>query len=202
MGEPGGVGHPDGDPLVAVGCPGLGALDVLIDATPANTDVQLRNKVYAARTGGTAQLAQSPGSIARLGEYTYVRTDLGLWNNTEAALWAAKVVELYAFPQVGLADVTMLPGILGEESAALWATLLAWQLYTDVAEVIWAPPDLGAEHTIQGLVRVVGYSHRVTRRSWEHTWQVVAARPWLYTALAFTMGPSGRDTLDSGHILV
>lgn len=175
------------------------AHDVLADANPQKFDLQLRNDVYAANTGGTQQHATSAASVERYGPYQYQRTDLGLASDAQAAQWATQLVALYAFPQVGIDDVELLPA-LDPASWTVWATVLDFALYTDVATITWAPPDL-PDHTITGDVRVVGWKHAITRHRWAVTWNTVAVRPLNQAGVVFTMGPHPNDRLDAGYVL-
>ena len=66
----------------------------------------------AARTGGTTVTAISTSSIERHGfEYDYKRTDLGLKDDVQVGEWANVVLQLYAYPQYALEDVTFRPSI-------------------------------------------------------------------------------------------
>jgi hypothetical protein len=191
-------------PRLTVGCAelavgGVTPYDVLVDATPTNMDLQLRNSVHAARAGGTEQAVASDSSVDRYGVYDFRRTDLGLADDAQVGAWATKVVELYAFPQVALSDVTMLPGV-DAASAAIWSTVLDWQLFTDIVRVRWAPPDLPS-HLVDGQLRVVGWRHAITRGEWAVTWQLVAARPMLAAGAIFHMGAHASDRLDSNFVL-
>jgi hypothetical protein len=188
-------------PRITLGCERVDAdaRDVLIDATPAKLDLQMRNDVVASRTGGTQLREFSQASIDRYGPYGYKRTDLGLADDGQVAQWGALVVQLSAFPQVGIENVTMLPAI-DPRSWEIWATVLDFQAFTDIAEVIWAPPDL-PDHIVDGTTRVVGVKHAITRQQWSVAWQLVAARPISVTGTIFVLGPSATDTLDQGYIL-
>lgn len=172
---------------------------VLIDASPQRFDVQLRNEVFAARSGGTSQQARSQGSVDQYGHYPYKRTDLGLADDVQVATWAQVVVELYAFPQIGVDDLTLWPAI-DSSSWVVWAAVLSWVLFTDIARVVWAPPDL-PDHQIGGDVRVVGFKHSITRARWEVQWQTVAVRPLQLSGIIWTLGPDANDRLDAGYVL-
>jgi hypothetical protein len=188
-------------PRLVVGCEAVDsqARDVLIDASPAKFDLQMRNDVWAARSGGNQQHAFSQSSIDEYGPYGYERTDLGLASDPQVAEWASFVVQLHAFPQVGVQDLTLIPAA-DPQSWELWATVLDWEWFTDVAHIEWAPPDLPA-HIIEGDVRVVGVAHTITRDRWEVAWQTIAARPFAYATNGFRLGPSATDRLDSNFIL-
>ena len=188
-------------PRLVLGCDSLdaAAYDVLVEAHPANLDAQLRNDVRVSRTGGTERHAFSQTSIDNYGAYDFKRTDLGLADDNQVGDWATRVVELYAYPQIGLADVTMLPAV-AESSSALWADVLDWVLYTDLLRVLWAPPGL-PDNQVDALVRVVGYSHRISRARWEVTWQLIAARPISYAGVVFHMGAHAQDKLDAAFVM-
>lgn len=190
------------DPAFTFSCPYITdttGFDVLTDAAPSTLDLQMRNNVYASRSGGIAQQALSQSSIDRYGSYEYKRTDLGLADDALAAEWAEYVVVLYAFPQISLADVTMQPAI-SERSWEAWEGVLGLTLVTDLVRIIWAPPDR-PEDVIDAVSRVVGYSHRFTRGSWEVQWQLVGASALGFSGSVFTMGPHAQDRLDAGYLM-
>ena len=186
-----------GAPYVTLGCD-VG-YDVLVDTTPTALDRQMRNGVYAARTGGTSQQAFSQASIDKYGHYDYNRTDLGLNDDTQVATWATFVVQLYAFPQVTLADVTMQPR-LAAQPWACWRDVLTAKPVTDIVRVHWAPPD-HPTHIIDTTNRIVGTHHAITRGAWEITWQLIAANVSQSAGAVFHMGPHAQDRLDSGYVL-
>jgi len=188
-------------PRIALGCEAVsaGAHDVLTDATPANVDYQLRNDVFAANSGGTQQHVRSLASVDRFGPYGYSRTDLGLNSDQQAAEWAALVVQLYAFPQIAIEDVTISPAI-DQRSWEVFATVLGWAWWTDIARIVWAPPDL-PEHVIDGEARVVGVQHTIDRHRWEIVWSLIAAGLLGESGVVFTMGPHANDHLDTGFVL-
>ena len=186
-------------PVVELGCdPAMH--DVLIDATPHTVDAQVRNRIAAARSGGGGeQVVQSLASIERFGAYEYSRDDLGVETDTLAAKWAADVLLLYAFPILGLDDITMLPGI-ADDSWNVWNDVLEVMLVTDTARVKWAPPDRPTA-IIDHLSRVIGFTHRITRAHWEVTWYLVPADLLGMSGAVFTLGPNPRDRLDAGNVL-
>lgn len=185
------------DPYITLGCD-VG-YDVLVDTTPTALDRQMRNRVSAARVGGTSQLALSQSSIDRYGDYDYNRTDLGLNDDPQVAAWVLLVVQLYAYPQVTLADVTFQPR-LAVEPWKCWKDVLAAQAITDICRVKWAPPD-HPTHVIDTESRIVGFKHSITRAAWEVTWQLVAANVGASAGAIFHMGPHAQDRLDSGFVL-
>jgi hypothetical protein len=184
-------------PVVTLGCD-VG-YDVLTDATPSSIGWQIRNAVYAARTGGTTQTATSPPSIDRFGQYDYTRTDLGLNDDTQVDKWADVVVQLYAYPQVTLDDVTFQPAIADQPWQA-WKDILAVQQVSDIVRVHWAPPDI-PDHARDISSRVVGYQHKITRTQWEMQWNLTAADPMSRLGAIFTIGPDPQDRLDSNFVL-
>jgi len=191
-------------PVLALGCPDLEDVgdtfhDVLVDASPSNLDLQMKNSVYAAREGGTSQHASSSSSLERYGPYEYQRTDLGLATDTQAATWATMVVQLYAFPAVQLEDVTLRPA-LDPAAWEVWNPALAIRMVTDLVRVVWAPPGI-PEHRVDGLLRVVGVSHRITRSEWSIKWELVAASNLASSGFIFTLGPDANDRLDAGFVL-
>lgn len=187
----------DTAPVIELGCDDT-AHDVLTDATPSNLDSTMRNVVRAARTGGTEQVASNPASVNQFGPYEYARTDLGLETDAQAAQWATDVVIVSAFPRVVLRDVTMRPAI-DPASWDLWPLVLEHRFVTDVARIVWAPPDRPAA-VVEALARVVGAEHRITRAAWEVSWQLAVADV-LAGASVFTLGPDEADRLDAGNVL-
>lgn len=190
------------DPVLMFSCPyltGVDGLDVLTDAAPSTLDLQMRNTVYASRSGGTMQTALAQSSIDRYGSYEYKRTDLGLSSDTQAAQWAEYVVVLYAYPQISLSDVTMQPAV-AERSWEPWEGVLGLTMVTDLVRIHWAPPDR-PEDVIDATSRVVGYSHRIARGNWEVQWQLVGASALGLSGSVFTMGPHAQDRLDSGYLM-
>jgi hypothetical protein len=191
-------------PVLELGCDTLEEAgetfyDVLVDAAPSTLDRQMRNAVYAARSGGTAQAAISSSSQSRYGVYDYKRTDLGLETDPQAGEWAETVLVLYAYPQVALENVTLRPAI-EPRSWEVWNPTLALALVSDLVRLKWAPPDIPA-NVIDATARVVGVKHRVTRRAWEVTWQLVAADALTFSGSIFTMGSHANDRLDAGFVL-
>jgi hypothetical protein len=186
-----------GAPYITLGCD-VG-FDVLVDTTPTALDTQMRNAVYATRVGGTSQQAISQASIDKYGKYDYNRTDLGLQDDTQAGQWATAVVQLYAFPQVSLANVIMHPR-LDPAPWACWRDVLAAKMITDIARVVWFPPD-HPTHIVDTTNRIVGFTHEITRASWEVTWQLVAADTAGTAGTEFHMGPHAQDRLDSNFVL-
>jgi hypothetical protein len=189
------------DPVITFSCPWThpAGFDVLTDAAPSTLDLQMRNTVYASRSGGTMQSATSDSSVDRYGSYEYKRTDLGLNSDTQAADWAEYVVVLYAFPQISLADVTMRPAI-EDRSWEVWDGVLGLTMVTDLVRIIWAPPDR-PDDVVDAISRVVGLAHRITRNSWEVQYQLVAASALGFSGSVFTMGPHAQDRLDSGYVM-
>jgi hypothetical protein len=185
-----------GPPAVTVGC-GAGH-DILIDAAPSTIDATLKNAVHATRAGGTNQTALSQSSIDRYGRYDYQRTDLGLADDTQVAKWASAVVQLYAYPTVRLDGITMIPAIAAQPWAA-WNDILGIRSVTDIARVVWAPPDY-PDRVIDTTNRVIGARHLITRNGWEVTWQLVGANPIGVSGALFHMGPHAQDRLDADNV--
>ena len=109
------------------------------------------------------------------------------------------MLTLYAYPQVALKNVTLLPAIT-ETSWALWREVLDLELVTDLVRIRWAPPDR-PENVIDGQSRVVGVKHRITRSAWELEWELVAADPLGLSGTVFTMGAHTNDRLDAGFVI-
>jgi len=188
-------------PAATFGCEHVdgAALDVLVDASPSNLDGQMRNAVFASRSGGTMQTARSESSIERFGQWDFKRTDLGVETDGLAGAWAEYVAVLYAYPQVALADVTAVPAVSARSWDA-WAAVLGLTLIVDLVRIVWAPPDRPTS-VIDTVSRVVGFSHKITAARWEWTPQLIAANALMFSGSVFTMGPHPADLLDSGFVL-
>jgi hypothetical protein len=180
----------------AVGAP---FYDVLIAAQPSARDTQMRNAVHAARKDGETQTVISESSQVRHGVYDYKRTDLALETDTQSAQWAEAVLLLYAYPQITLKNVSMLPGI-AETSWDLWRSALELDLVSDLVRIRWAPPDR-PENVIDLRSRVVGFKHMITRSSWELSWELVGADPLGLSGAVFTLGHHTNDRLDAGYVI-
>jgi hypothetical protein len=185
-------------PVVELGC---GLHDVLVDASPSAIDLQIRNAVIAGRTDGAEHAAvTSEASIARFGRFDFKQTDLGLADEVQVGAWASEVLQLYAFPQVSLADVTARPNV-DPRSWEVWAALLTLKLVSDLVRVAWAPPDDPASMPIDTLARVVGFHYTITHASWEVVLQLVDAQALAWSGAIFTLGPHANSRLDSGFVL-
>jgi hypothetical protein len=183
---------------IVLGCV-PGGHDILIDAAPSTIDRQIRNRVDATRTGGVNQSARSDVSIERFGMYGYNRTDLGLADDSQAATWATRVVELYAYPQVSLAGIVMVPAVAADTVAA-YRQILSIRYVSDIARIFWSPPDI-AEYTVDLLSRVVGVDHRIDRARWETTWQLVQGSTLANAGITFHIGAHANDRLNSNFVL-
>lgn len=193
-----------GAPVLALGCDTLedyaeeGLADILVDVSATSIDYSIRNAIYAARAGGTQQAVSSAGSIARFGKYDYKRTDLGLATDPQVGAWAGAVLNQYAYPHIALDDVTFRP-VLDARSWELYRSTLELRYVSDLVRIVWAPPDR-PDDIVDGLVRVVGHTHRITRGSWETKWTTTSATS-LNTANVFTLGPDAQDRLSAGFVL-
>lgn len=188
-----------GDPVLALGC-GAGLHDVLLDASPSSIDLQIRNAIYASRPDAPVQTAINTASVGRYGRYDYERTDLGVATDTQAGEWARLLLQLYAFPQIALADVTFRPA-LDPQSWQVWSLALGLAFVTDLVRIVWSPPDRPADTPIDTLSRVVGYHHAITRAAWEITWQLIDAESLRAAGTIWTLGPHANDRLDAGFVV-
>jgi hypothetical protein len=192
-------------PVLVLGCPSVPVAgaedfhDVIVDVSPAVIDTQIRNRIAAANTGGTAQHATSTSSIQHYGEYGFSRTDLGMQNDTQAGTWANELLRHYAFPQLELADATLLPGIAPDDDV-VWNALLGARYVSDLVRIVWEPPDLPTNPVDQSS-RIVGSAHTITRARWEVKLQLVATNALQQSGLLFHMGPNANDRLDAGWIM-
>lgn len=190
-------------PVVVLGCDALEEAgddfrDVLVDVSPTSINYEIRNNIYAARTGGSQVNVRSSSSISRFGRYDYQRTDLGLDTDPQVGAWAAAVLNQFAFPQIALDDVTLRPAV-DPSSWTLYRTLLDLRYVEDLVRIVWAPPDI-PENVIDGLVHVVGHTHSISRHVWE-TKYVTASAGALGASSIFTMGADAQDRLDAGYVL-
>jgi hypothetical protein len=158
-------------PVLTVGCsPEVPvAKDIVIDAEVDSNSLSLTNSVTAARTGGTAVTSRSSSSITLYGERGYKRTDLGLNSDPLVAQWASYMLGLHAFPRARLTAVQLVPHF----DDTSWPAVLGIRLALDRVRVLWTPPD--ATVAYDTTARVFGVSHRITRTSWQTTWELAYA---------------------------
>jgi hypothetical protein len=194
-----------GAPVIAVGCPPEGDpdaaefFDVVIDAQPSAQDSQLRNDIYAQREGGAVVHAASTASIARHGRYEYTRTDLTMETDPQAGDWANAVLRVNAYPRQALETVTLRPEI-APNSWDAWREVLGVRFFSDVARVVWIPPDNPAR-VVDTVARVVGFDHRISRDAWEVDWQLIGCDALATKGWTFHLGPNANDRLDAGFVL-
>jgi hypothetical protein len=144
-------------PVLTVGCPD--GYDSVIDAE-VRASGEMRNAVYASNTGGTTQVARSEDSITLYGTHGYKRTDLGMQNDGQAGAWATFLLQVNGYPRPHIQSVTLKPAFTPE----MWPALLGLRLIQDRVRVQWQPPG---EPLIDGIGRVLGIEHSITRSSWE-----------------------------------
>lgn len=181
-------------PVITVGCaPAVTAYDAMTTGVVEAANLNIKNAVYASRTGGTQQVARSEQSITRYGLHSYKRTDLGLQNDSQVASWAAFLVSIQGTPRAQLDSISIRPRF----DPAMWAPLLSLKLITDRVRVLWTPPDMSATTEVTG--RVIGMSHTVTRRAWD-----VGLRLAMADIFANVMhwGPHAKDRLTVGNVYV
>lgn len=175
------------NPVLTVGCPA--GYDAVVDAD-VKASGTVRNAIYAANSGGTVQVAKSDVSIATYGPHNYKRTDLGMQNDSQAAAWASFLLQLSGFPRQQIEKVTVRPAF----TPAMWPTLLGLNLITDRVRVNWQPPG---EVLVDGIGRVVGVDHSVTRFAWEVDLSLTLADLF---ARVFHWGPHPNDRLTQGNV--
>lgn len=180
-------------PSYSIGC-GAGLWDIAIDAVPASFDEQLKNAAYVSRSGGTQQTARVQSSIDRWYEQSLNRSDLGLADDTQVATWATTIVTLYAYPQTTLESITLRPDLHTDQWTA-WQ-VLGVTLGVSIVRVLWE----SAGYTVDVLVRVIGWTHRITTDAWEIEWRTIAAS-FSGTAATWNLGPHAEDNLDAGYVL-
>ena len=181
-------------PVLTVGCaPATAAHDSMTDADVEAANLNIKNAVYATRTGGTQQVARSETSIARYGLHSYKRTDLGLQNDSQAGAWAAFLVSIQGTPRAQLGSLNIRPRF----DPTVWPALLALKLVTDRVRVLWTPPDMGATTEVTG--RAIGISHTVTRGTWDVSLRLAQAD--IY-ANVMHWGAHPQDKLNAGNVYV
>ena len=184
---------------LTVGCkPGVSAFDIVTDTTMGAADEQLRNAVYAARAGGTQQVAKSQPSIAAHGgiESTLNRTDLGLRDDAQVATWAGQIVMLYAYPQPAPVSLSLLPAVHGETDGHIWRAVLGTRFIDDGVRLVWTPTDSAA---LDQVLRVYGAKHTIDANGWRIDWSLIPAQ--LTPGNVWHMGPHPFDRLDSGNVM-
>lgn len=181
-------------PVASFGC-GPGLFDIVTEAIPQTFDAALLNTVSAANTGGNAQTATSSSSVARFGEQSYKRTDLGMLNDTAAAAWALFVIGISAYPQTGLELIRLQPDAAPSPWIA-WNAALGLEYVTDIIRVLWE----AAGYTADVQARIVGHSYKIDAEAFEVEWRLVGSS--LVTGPGtFHMGPHANAALDSGFVL-
>jgi hypothetical protein len=181
-------------PAVGIGC-GPGLHDIATDVEPAAFDTQLRNAAYAARTGGTQQVAKVPSSVAKFWEQSIDRSDLGVETDPQAAQWAAAIVTLMAYPQASIDRATLRPAVDPAPWAA-WQAVLGVPLITALVRVLW---EQGG-YTVDTEARLVGWTHKVTPTAWDVQWRTISASVSA-ARVSFHMGPHHQDVLDAGYVM-
>jgi hypothetical protein len=181
-------------PSITIGC-GAGMYDIATDVQPASFDEQLRNAVYAARTGGTQQVVLSSASIARYWQQSLDRSDLGLADDAQVGAWANALVQLGAYPQTGIDQLTLRPDVAAKPWDA-WELVLGKALITGLIRVLWNR----AGYTVDTQARLVGWTHRISADEWSVEWRTVNASV-SSSAGTLHMGPHAQDQLDAGLVM-
>jgi len=177
------------EPALSLGCPE--GHDAMIAAEVSAASLDIRNAVYATRTGGTQQVARSEASIQSYGTQSYKRTDLGLQDDGLAAAWATYLVTLQGFPRAKVDQVTVYPAF----TEAIWPDLLGLVLIDDRVRILWSPPDGTAPVDTTG--RAIGIDHRISRTNWEADIHLVQAD--LFQGILH-WGPHPNDKLTFGYV--
>jgi hypothetical protein len=181
-------------PVLTVGCaPATASYDTMTTASVEAANLNIKNAVYATRTGGVQQVVRSEDSIARYGLHSYKRTDLGLQNDSQAGAWASFLVSIQGTPRAQLDSLVIRPLF----DPTVWPALLALKLVTDRVRVLWTPPDMSATTEVVG--RAIGISHNVTRNAWDVN--LVLAQADIY-ANVMHWGPHPKDKLNVGNVYV
>jgi len=179
--------------------------DIAVDTVPLGFDAQLRNAVYASRTGGTMQTVRNASSITKFGEQSLQRTDLGLQTDTQVIAWAQTLVNWGGYPHTTLESITLQPQV---EPVAADTTTGPWSAFkpllffstTLVTRAVHVVFDEAPDYTADVVVRVCGVKHSVTPYEWLVELQTVPASV-VPDTVTFTMGPDARDRLDAGFLL-
>jgi hypothetical protein len=181
-------------PVLTVGCaPATAAYDTMTTAEVEAANLNIKNAVYASRTGGTQQVSRAEESISRYGLHSYKRTDLGLQNDGQAGAWADFLVSIQGTPRTQLGSLNIRPRF----EPAIWEPLLNLKLVTDRVQVLWTPPDMGVTTEVVG--RAIAISHSVTRRAWDVGLTLAMAD--IY-ANVMHWGPHAKDKLNVGNVYV
>lgn len=182
------------NPVLTVGCaPSTSAYDTMTvgDVVAANLDI--RNAVYAANTGGIQQIARAEPSISRYGLHSYKRTDLGLQDDTQAGSWASFLVSLQATPRPRMDSVSILPRF----DPTIWPGLLKLKLITDRVRLLWTPPDMSATTELVG--RVLSVEHTISYGAWKVDLGLAQADIF---ANVMHWGAHAKDRLTVGNVYV
>jgi hypothetical protein len=181
------------DPTLEVGCgPAFpNAHDILIEADVVAVNLNIRNAVYAARTGGVQQSARAEQSIELYGEHSYKRTDLGHQTDVQAGAWATFVVALQGWPRARVDRVELKPHY--DETS--WPDILGLVLVDGRVRVIWTPPD--GTPAVETIGRSIGVDHRISRHSWDTDVYMVLAD--LFRGVLH-WGSHPNDFLDNGYV--
>lgn len=155
------------EPALSLGCPEGHDAMVAVDVSAASLDI--RNAVYATRTGGTQQVARAEASISFYGTQSYKRTDLGLQDDAQTAAWATYLVTLQGYPRARVDMVTAYPAFTED----IWPDLLGLVLVDDRVRILWSPPD--GTPPVDTTGRAIGMDHRISRASWETDINLVLA---------------------------
>jgi hypothetical protein len=181
-------------PVLTVGCaPVTTAYDVMTTADVEAANLNIKNAVYASRTGGTQQVSRSETSISRYGLHSYKRTDLDLQDDGQVGAWADFLVSIQGVPRTQLDSLSIKPRF----DPAMWAPLLALELVADRVRVLWTPPDMNTTTEVVG--RTIAVSHSVSRRAWEVGLQLAMAD--IYANILH-WGPHAKDKLNVGNVYV
>ena len=181
-------------PVMTVGCaPSTAAYDAMTAGLVEAANLNIKNAVYASRTGGTQQVTRAETSIARYGLHSYKRTDLGLQNDPQVATWGAFLVSIQGTPRTQLDSLVIRPRF----DPAMWAPLLSLKLVTDRVRAVWTPPDMAATTEVVG--RSIAIGHNVTRDAWDVV--LMLAQADIY-ANVMHWGPHPKDKLNAGNVYV
>jgi hypothetical protein len=174
-------------PVLAVGCPD--GFDCVIDADVSSA-ADIRNAIYASPVGGSMQIARSEPSVTIYGLHSYKRTDLGVQDDAQAAVWANFLLQLQAFPRAQVEKVTLRPLF----TPAIWPSLLSLDFIKDRVRVQWQPPG---QYLVDGIARTLGVEHSISR----HTWEVgLSLALGDLFARVFHWGQHPEDRLNVGNV--
>lgn len=158
------------------------------DAVLVIDDMNYRNIIDAARTGGTQLTRRNDAEVSLRLPHRYGRNDLPFKSDADVSEWAAVVLEtsLDLTPRVD--ELTVMPMT---RPADLFPVVLDVE-YGDVWTITVDPPGTLTAVTVQVVVR--GWEHMVTREDWTTTFRL--SHVIAFVPAQLDGGDNGDATLD------